>query len=498
MPRDARESARAVHAGEAVDRYEVVAEIATGGMAVVYAVRRQHRSGFDKLLAMKMMLPHLAKEGQFAAMFLDEARIASHVQHPNVIQVFDVGEHAELPYIVMEFVRGQSLAAVLRQSAQYGRAIPRSVLYEILARAADGLHAAHTTKGRDGASLAIVHRDVSPHNVHVGYDGQVKVVDFGIAAARGKVTTTRTGEVKGKLNYLSPEQVTRPKDVDWRTDLWAFGVMAYECLTGGTRVFRGENDGDTLYNILHRPVPRLAEVIPDIEPEIDDLVARCLDRTVHRRPMDAAELSAALRSRADFAGKDPAMEIAGFMQSVFAVERAIEDERLASALPPETSEAPAAAHASGLVRVGSSAGTTRAPRWRVRAVLAAIAIAGVAGIGAAAYLAAQSSDREPQPAREEPSARRPIELPEPEPVEAHLAAPPVELRVDTPPSEPAAAPADQTEEQAPARRRRHAKREPAMEEPMTEVVDTPVPRMPDGILGSPYSTMGAPPARGSP
>lgn len=306
--------------GETIDRYVVLAELAHGGMAAVYAVGRS-TGHFDKLLAMKVMLPHLVGEKQFVDMFVDEARIAAHVQHPNVVQVFDVGQHKDTPFMVMEYLRGQSLSAVRRRVQ-----LTAGESLEILARAAEGLHAAHETRDRTGAPLGVVHRDVSPQNIHVGYDGSVKVVDFGIAAAQGRITQTRTGEVKGKLSYAAPEQLRSGRVVDRRLDIWALGVIAWEMLAG-QRLFKGESDVDTMYNVLNKTPARLSGV----PAEVAEIVASCLQRNVDLRPANASEVAQVFHAAAVRLGADPS-QLATQVETAFAKERAVEEERIASAL----------------------------------------------------------------------------------------------------------------------------------------------------------------------
>ncbi|MCC7541255.1 MAG: serine/threonine protein kinase [Deltaproteobacteria bacterium] len=316
--------------GETVDRYEVVAEIASGGMAVVYAVRRKGIGGFDKLLALKLILPHLAVEERFVQMLLDEARIASQIHHPNVVQVFDVGDAGGVPYMVMEFLRGHSLARIVKKTLANDETIPPGLTLAVLARAAEGLHAAHETLGPDGEPFGIVHRDVSPQNFHVCYNGQVKVVDFGIAAARGKLTMTRTGELKGKLSYLAPEQLTRSK-IDRRADIWALGVVAWELLAG-KRLFRTDEEATTLDNIVRMPVPDLRAYAPDLPHAVYAGIAACLQRDVDQRITSAGAFAHVLAEGAAELGWPHATDIASFMDGLFATEKAIEQERLAAAV----------------------------------------------------------------------------------------------------------------------------------------------------------------------
>jgi eukaryotic-like serine/threonine-protein kinase len=322
--------------GETVDRYRVVAEVAHGGMAAVYAVQRRSIGGFEKLHALKVMLPHLASDSHFVDMFLDEAKIASQIQHPNVVQVLDVGLHERRPFILMEFLRGQSLSQLIQRSQKGSEPVSLGVWIAILQQVAEGLHAAHETCGTDGKLLGIVHRDVTPHNVFVGYDGQVKVVDFGVAAARGRVGGTRTGEVKGKLAYLAPEQFDRSWPVTRAADLWAFGVMAWE-IFAGRRLFASGDEATTIWNVLNQPIERLDKLAPELPPAVARVIAACLSREPDRRPATTKEVASALSH-----SSVPNAEIAAVMERLFGAERAAENERL-GAKPGESTPALSAA-----------------------------------------------------------------------------------------------------------------------------------------------------------
>ncbi|MFO0686133.1 MAG: serine/threonine-protein kinase [Sandaracinus sp.] len=315
---------RLPESGERVGDYEVVAPVAQGGMAEVLLVRRRGLGGFERRLAMKVMHPHLAGETSFVNMFLDEARIASCVDHPNVVKVLDVGQHDGLPWLVMEWLDGKSLAGVVTHAPPPSIALRVHVLAEV----ATGLHAAHEARGTDGAPLGVVHRDVSPQNVHIGYDGVVKLVDFGIAAARGRLTRTETGEVKGKVGYLAPEQLVHPSDgVDRRVDVWAFGVMAWEVLAI-RRLFPGSDAGAKLYQIVHGSIPELDEVAAEVPSEVTAIVMQCLERDPKRRPETMSEVARALRR----AMSDPhAREaLAAHMTECFAEEREALEAQLAT------------------------------------------------------------------------------------------------------------------------------------------------------------------------
>jgi serine/threonine-protein kinase len=324
--------------GDRIDRYEICGEIDSGGMAVVYAVKRLGAvGGWSKLLAMKVILPNLARQERFSKMFMDEARILALIQHPGVVQVHDVGEtEAGLLYMVMELLRGRSLSRLIREATKTDGTLDRGILLGILADAAGGLDAAHETRLPEGAPARIVHRDVSPQNIHVGFDGTVKVVDFGIAAAEGRLTETRTGELKGKLAYIAPEQVLR-RTTDRRADVWSLAVVTWEILAG-RRLFAGENEIETLRNVDALQVPAIGPLVEGLPARAADAIMRCLSRTPGERLATAALLGAALRegSRALAAppedGADAMAQRRAYVTRLLSTELLIENERLAAAV----------------------------------------------------------------------------------------------------------------------------------------------------------------------
>jgi eukaryotic-like serine/threonine-protein kinase len=318
--------------GDVVDRYRVIAPVATGGMAAVFAAQRSSLGGFDKLLALKVILPQLANERYFLDMFLDEARIASQIQHPNVVAVYDVVEHHGLPCIVMEYLHGRSFATVLEVGA------PVAVCVAVLAAAAEGLAAAHRALGRDGLPLGVIHRDVSPQNVHVGYDGQVRLVDFGIAAARGRLSSTRAGTVKGKLEYLAPEQITGSHRPSAQTDVWSFGVMAWQALAGRS-LFADEHDAATMWNVVNREVPALPE-LPGLDRAVIDVVMGCLDREPDRR-IALERCVAVLGALARDVLTDPRAAVAAHMAACFAQRKRADERTLERTLSRVEVQAPA-------------------------------------------------------------------------------------------------------------------------------------------------------------
>jgi serine/threonine-protein kinase len=399
--------------GETVDRYRVVAEVAHGGMAAVYAVQRSSIGGFEKLLALKVMLPHLASDAHFVDMFLDEAKIASQIQHPNVVQVLDVGLHERRPFILMEFLRGQSLSQLIQRAQKSAEPVSAAVWMAILAQASEGLHAAHETCGSDGKPLGIVHRDVSPHNVFVGYDGQVKVVDFGVAAARGRASGTLTGEVKGKLAYLAPEQFDRSWPVTRATDVWALGVIAWE-IFAGRRLFATGDEATTIWNVLNQPIERLGKLAPDLPPSVARAIAACLSRQPDRRPATTKEVALVLGSEL---GQNAATsaEIAAVMERLFGAERLLEADRLSA----KASTVPAPG-ASSVPRFEGSAATQLSaagtPRPVKRSKLGGGLVAVASGLALGAFLLGYARrEPEPSPAPASPADAPPASAVLPEP-----------------------------------------------------------------------------------
>jgi len=378
--------------GDTVDRYRVTVEIAHGGMAAVYALQRSSIGGFEKVLAMKVMLPHLATDEHFVNMFLDEARIASQIEHPNVVQVLDVGLHERMPFILMEFLRGQSLSRLVRRVRETKEPVGFHVWLDILAHAAEGLHAAHETLGQDGLPLGIVHRDVSPHNIFVGYDGHTKVVDFGIAAARGRLGGTRAGEVKGKLAYLSPEQLEYSTPVTRLTDIWALGVVAWE-IFAGKRLFASRDEATAMWNVLHAPIAPIGSLAEKLPEPVARTIMASLSRDPSQRPATAREVARVYAVAA--ANGAHGSDTASVMEKLFGQVRAVETERLAAALreeppPPVRERDPASDEAldrsdRSHLAIAESSGTqlsastpkpvTKASGWRAVAIVGVVAAA---------------------------------------------------------------------------------------------------------------------------
>jgi serine/threonine-protein kinase len=277
----------ALEPGSRLDRYELLCPIAKGGMASVWLARLSGKHGFEKLVAIKTILPQFAADLRFQKMFLDEARIASGIEHANVAQILDLGEQHEVLYLVMEWIDGDSLARLFRAVSKAGEKLPLAVLGRIMLDTCAGLHAAHELTDKDGKLLGVVHRDVSPQNVLVSVKGIAKLIDFGIAKARDRAAgETNAGLLKGKVQYMAPEQALG-KPIDRRADVWAVGAVLYHLLSG-TPPFEGENQLATLHLLSTGEPPKpLPESVPG---PIAAVVAAALDFDPEKRIATAAEL----------------------------------------------------------------------------------------------------------------------------------------------------------------------------------------------------------------
>jgi hypothetical protein len=279
--------------GMVLGRYELLLPIAQGGMATVWAARQKGSRGFQKTVAIKTMLPTLSDDAQFEQMFLDEAALAAKIHHPNVAEILDLGEQDEILYLVMEWVDGEALSVVHKAARKNNTQLPLRIALRVGIQACAGLHAAHELHDENDVALQLVHRDVSPQNILVTYDGIVKLVDFGVAKAVGRAGgETTAGQLKGKVPYMSPEQ-TRGGNVDRRTDIFAMGIVLYK-LTTGLHPFLGENDLITMRNIITRPVlpPRVKN--PGFPQELEQVLVKCLQKDPEKRYQTMIELGNAL------------------------------------------------------------------------------------------------------------------------------------------------------------------------------------------------------------
>ncbi|RZO60689.1 MAG: serine/threonine protein kinase [Sandaracinaceae bacterium] len=279
-------------------RFTLLRELGAGGMATVYLGKISHAEGIERLVAVKTIHEGLAGQGAFVDMFLDEAKIATLISHPNVCAVHDFGQADGTYFMAMEYLVGEPVSEIIRQVWEHRLndavldALP-FLAARIVADACEGLHAAHETVGAGGQKLEVVHRDVSPQNLFVTYDGTVKVVDFGCAKALQRITETSAGIFKGKLAYAAPEQL-RIRKLDARTDVWALGAVLWETLTL-ERIFKRESPMQTARAILEEPIPRVDELDPYLPRELADIVARALSRDPDERFESAREMGRTLR-----------------------------------------------------------------------------------------------------------------------------------------------------------------------------------------------------------
>jgi eukaryotic-like serine/threonine-protein kinase len=292
-------------------RYALYGEIAAGGMATVHLARLLGPVGFARTVAIKRLHPHLAKDPDFVAMFLEEARLAARVRHPNVVATLDVvSDDGEL-FLVMEYVAGESLSRLVRKAREKGERVPPRFAVGIISGALEGLHSAHDATSEKGQPLGLVHRDVSPQNVHVGVDGVPRLLDFGIAKATNRVQETRTDQIKGKVAYMSPEQLAKGA-IDRRADVYSASVVLWETLTG-QRLFKADDVPSLVYAIINEEVQRPSEIVPDLPPGLDAIVMKGLEREASKRWSSAREMAAALEQALSPA---PAREIGEWVPTI--------------------------------------------------------------------------------------------------------------------------------------------------------------------------------------
>jgi serine/threonine protein kinase len=416
------ESARAPP--RVIGRYAVYGEIGSGGMATVYFGRLRGAGGFSRPVAIKRLHPHFAKTPRFVDAFLDEARLAAQIRHPNVVPTLDVVNESGELLLVMEYIVGASLSELWDIETAFGTGgarIAPGIAASVVAGALHGLHAAHEAKDDDGHALSIVHRDVSPHNIIVGDDGVARVLDFGVAKAEQRIRTTNPGEVKGKLAYMAPEQIML-EQASPRSDIYAAGVVLWEALTGQW-LFRADNHGALISKILGDEVKPPSSFAPEVTPALDAIVMRALSRNAEERfesaeafahALEANGTAASTREVATWVTKTAGEAMARRAAHAAAVERArpsstdvlweVTDD---SALEPKsergesttTSDAPASASvplpATAATDVAASVRIDPAPPERRRSAWAALLFLAFAAFAGVAWFLAGARPKEP-------------------------------------------------------------------------------------------------------
>ena len=307
-----------------IGRYALYNEIASGGMATVHFGRLLGPVGFSRTVAIKRLHPQFAKDPEFVSMFLDEARLAARIRHPNVVPTLDVVATQGELFLVMDYVQGESLARLIRAMRAMRTAIPPSIVVTILSGVLHGLHSAHEAKNEQGEPMGIVHRDVSPQNILVGIDGVPRILDFGVAKAAGRLQTTRDGQIKGKLAYMPPEQL-RGSALSRHTDIYAASVVLWEALTS-QRLFSGDNEGAVLTKIMEAPVPPPSALVKGLPPSIDEVTLKGLARDPQKRFTTARDMALALQRCFPLA---PPSEVGEWVERTAGAELLMRAERIA-------------------------------------------------------------------------------------------------------------------------------------------------------------------------
>ncbi|MFT3840168.1 MAG: serine/threonine-protein kinase [Myxococcaceae bacterium] len=272
-------------------RYQLLKKLAAGGMGQVF-LARTGEEGFEKLVVLKSILPHLVEDQEFYEMFRDEAKVSMRLNHPNIVQIFEFGQERGIHFLVMEYVAGEDVRKMVKRIGQQGQTLPLGAILRIIADATAGLDYAHKATDSKGQPLGIIHRDVSPQNVLVGFDGAVKLIDFGVAKAAGRAQHTATGILKGKFPYMSPEQA-EGDELDPRSDLFAIGIVLWELLTG-RRLFKGESDTATQKLVRTCNVPAPSTLGAGLPQDLDAIVLKSLAKNREERFPDAGAMRMAI------------------------------------------------------------------------------------------------------------------------------------------------------------------------------------------------------------
>ena len=466
-------------AGRQLGRYEILTQLASGGMASVYIARAQGVAGFERLVAIKVLHPHLAYEQEFISMFLDEARLAARIRHMNVVPTLDISDSPGDGYfLVMEYIEGNHLGALLGRAAKKGERLPQPFVCRVLVDTLQGLGAAHRLTDEHGTPLKLVHRDVSPHNILVGTDGIARLTDFGVAKADVRMASTRAGQFKGKLSYMAPEQASS-SETDQRSDLFSVGIILWESLTG-RRLFKGESNAATLNKLLNDTVIKPSDLWPDLEP-FDDVVMKALSRSPDGRFQSADEFGDALDNAAGRAGVAKTRDVAEVVRSLDADKLQEERQRVRDSIEM-LGRAEIAASKVPMPREGTPSRSRTYHRDAGTGSYVHGSVSGVLSDGTPVVVRTATPDSNTlkwfvmvlavvvflyagflvwqllrPPVAPEPAERSPATEVEPSPVIAPIEAEPVDVDTNAPPEKAKEAPERKSSTAAPRPRRRRAR-----------------------------------------
>ncbi len=313
--------------------YTLLEQIGVGGMAEVFLARHSGVEGFEKEIVIKRIRPHLSAQASFVNMFLGEAKLAAQLSHPNIVQIYDLGKIKDSYFIAMEYVSGRDMSSIIPKCKAAAIPFPVEYALKIASHVCEALYYAHTKTDAFGTPFHIVHRDVSPENVRVAWTGTVKILDFGIAKAATQLHETKAGEIKGKLIYMSPEQVMG-KDVDHRSDVFSLGAVLYEAIVG-LKLFSGENDLAIMNNIIEGKIYPPSYFRDDVPPEVEAILMKALEKDRRKRYQSACDLQ--LDIDTFLAGNEftPSnIHMANFMKQLFKDELEAEQQRRQAETPP--------------------------------------------------------------------------------------------------------------------------------------------------------------------
>ncbi len=318
--------------------YTLLDRLAVGGMAEIFLARQHGPEGLEKLVVIKRIRPKLSEHPAFVRMFLNEAKLAAQLNHPNIVQIHDLGKVADSSYIAMEYISGRDMRRILPKSEESGIPFPMVYALKIASSVCEGLSYAHQKADLSGEPLHIVHRDVTPENILVSFDGTVKIVDFGIAKAANQIENTKPREIKGKLSYMSPEQVAG-EPLDARSDLFSLGVVLYEWLTG-YKLFTGDSEIGVMQSIVEGKIYAPTYFRPDIPQPVERIVMKALEKDRDRRYQSARDFQYDLdKFLSEYEFTPSNIHLSNFLKQIFFDELEMERARLAQGKRRDTDEA---------------------------------------------------------------------------------------------------------------------------------------------------------------